>query len=79
MLYSKCYIKHTVPGTLCTAAGASCEMFIVCIYIFMYLYSSSQMNDQMRNVHIDTNSLVNEEKISEANHFICSGELAKLL
>lgn len=37
------------------------------------------MKRQMHNVHIDTNSLVSEEKISEANHFICSGELAKLL
>lgn len=40
------------------------------------------MKDQMHNVRIDANSLVSEEKISEANHsnnFICSGELAKFL
>lgn len=87
MAFSQCLIEHTVPGTPCIAAGAPCEMSSVCLYthlckyIFIYLYyfPSFQMKDQMHNAHIDTNSQVSEEKISEANHFICSGELAKLL
>jgi len=87
MPFSKCLIKHTVPETHCTTAGAYCEKSSVCIYthrgkhIFVHLYSfsSSYIKVQMHDVHIDTNSLVREEKTSETNHIICSGELAKLL